>query len=112
MFLSVSWIVDHFVDAGMRNGIAGLENISNVSHCFPFPGEERTILETLKKGCRRLGFSQLLDLDEKVEDLAVLWEDDLAVFGYITAKHFPVSFRTGFHGFSFLERVHLLRLAP
>jgi hypothetical protein len=70
------------------------------------------MLETFEKGCRRLGFSHLLNLDEKVEDLAVLGEDDLAVFGYVTAENFLVSLRTRFHGFSFLERVHLLRLAP
>ena len=66
------------------------------------------MLETFRKGCRRLGFSHLLNLYEKVEDLAVLWVDDLAVFGYITAEHFPVSFGT-LHRPSFLSRVNLLR---
>jgi hypothetical protein len=34
----------------------------------------RTKIETLMKSCRRLGFSRLLNLYEKVEDLAVLGE--------------------------------------
>lgn len=67
--------------------------------------------ETLKKSCRRLGFSHLLNLDEKAEDFAVLRVNALTVFGYITAEHFPVSIRD-FHGFSFLKRVRLLRTRP
>jgi hypothetical protein len=41
--------------------------------------------------CRRLGFSQLLNLDEKVEDFAVLRVNDLTVFVYVTAEHFLLS---------------------
>ena len=72
----------------------------------------RTKIETLKQCCRRLGFSQLLNLDEKVEDLAVLGEDDLSVFGYITAEDFLVSVWTLLHKPSFLRRVNLLRTRP
>ena len=67
------------------------------------------MVKTWKKCCRRLGFSHLLNLYEKVEDLAVLGEDNLSVTFNVTAENFLVSLRTGFHGFSFLERVHLLR---
>jgi hypothetical protein len=49
----------------------------------------------------RLGFSQLLNLDEKAEDFAVLRVNALTVFGYVTAEHFPVSFGD-FHRCSFL----------
>ncbi len=59
-----------------------------------------TMLETLKRSCRRLGFGQLLNLDEKAEDFAILRVNALTVFGYVTAEHFPVSFRD-FHRCSF-----------
>ncbi len=60
-----------------------------------------TTLETLKESCRRLGCGHLLNLDEKAEDFAVLRVNALTVFGYVTAEHFPVSFRD-FHRRSFL----------
>jgi len=71
-----------------------------------------TMLETLRKGCRRLRLSRLLNLDEEVEQLAVLGVDDFAVTCYVTAKHFLVSFGTRFHRFSFLKRGHVLTDSP
>ena len=64
-------------------------------------GPKGTMFETFAKSCRRLGFSQLLNLHEKAEDFAVLRVNALTVFGYVTAEHFPVSFRD-FHRCSFL----------
>ena len=64
---------------------------------------------TWKECCRRLRWGQLLDLDEEVEDLTVLGEDDFAVTCNVTAKHFLISFRTLFHGRSFLRRETLNR---
>jgi hypothetical protein len=55
------------------------------------------MIETSKQGCRRLGFGHLLNLDEEVEDFAVLGVDNLAVTNNVTTEHFPVSFRTVFH---------------
>ena len=48
------------------------------------------MLETLRKGCRRLRFSRLLNLYEEVEQLTVLGVDDFAVACNVTAKHFLV----------------------
>jgi hypothetical protein len=73
------------------------------------PRRMGTTLETFGKSCRRLRFSRLLNLYEKVEQLTVLGVDDFTVTYDVTAKHFLVSFGTRFHGFSFLKRVRLLR---
>src|SRR6266478_9956691 len=70
-----------------------------------------TMGETSKNAVGRLGFSHLLNLDEKAEDFTILWVNALTVFGYITAEHFPVSFRD-FHRLSFLKRGHVLTDSP
>lgn len=97
-------IVENLVDARLLTNVSGLEFIANVSrhHSSFVPKRvQGTTFETSKKSCRRLGFSQLLNLHEKAEDFAVLRVNALTVFGYVTAEHFPVSFRD-FHRCSFL----------
>src|SRR5438445_10136406 len=66
-------------------------------------------IATWKQKLSEARLSRLLNLYEEVEQLAVLGVDDFAVTCNVAAKHFLVSLRTRFHGFSFLKRVHLLR---
>ena len=71
----------------------------------------------MRKAVGRLAsYLLLLDLGfilhKKVKETSVLRVNALTVTRDVAADHFPVSFRTLFHGCSFLRRVTLNRTRP